>query len=103
LALFRVDGEDESLDELALAQGVAGMIDAAVGDDLADVHKAVDALGDLDEGAEVHDFRDGAFDLRADGKFTLDFEPGICERLLQAEGDALLFRLDGENDRVDAV
>ena len=83
-----VDGENERLDELAFAQHVARMIDAAVGDDLADVDEAVDALGDLNEGAEVHDLGDGAFDLRADGKLCADFEPRVGERLLEAERDA---------------
>ena len=41
------------------------------------------------------------------GNLALDFEPGIGERLLEAERDAALLRacgrLDGENDGVDAV
>ena len=88
LALFRVDGEDQRFDDLALAQHVAGMVDAAVGGDLADVDEAFDAFGDLDEGAEVHDFGDGAFDLGADGEFARDVEPGVGEGLLEAECDA---------------
>ena len=107
LALLRVDGEHESLDALALAQHVARMIDAPVGDDLADVHQAVDAFGDLNERAEVHDLGDRAFDLRADGELALDVEPRIGERLLQAERDApgsvAGGRLDGENDGIHAV
>ena len=76
---------DEGLDALAVAQHVARMIEAAVGDDLADVDEAVDAFGDLHECAEVHDLRDGAFDLRADGESAFDVEPGIGEGLLEAE------------------
>jgi hypothetical protein len=107
LALFGIDSQNQGLDALAFAHHVARMVDAAVGDDLADVHEAVDTLGDLNESAEVHDLGDGAFDLRAGGKLALDFEPGIGERLLEAERDAALLSarggLDGENDGVDAV
>ena len=71
LALFSVDGQHLRLHDLAGAQHVLRMIDAAVGDDLADVHEAFDALGDLHECAEVHDLGDGPFDLRADGEFAL--------------------------------
>ncbi len=107
LALFGINGENDGLDALALAEHVARMVDAAVGDDLADVDEAVDTIGDLNESAEVHEFRYGAFDLGADGEFPLDFKPGIGECLLETERDAALLgargRLDGENDSVDAV
>ena len=107
LALFRIDRQDQCLHALAFAHDVARMVDAAVGDDLADVHESVDALRDLNECSEVHDLGDGAFDLRSSGKFALDFKPRIGERLFEAERDAALLGargwLDGENDSVDAV
>ena len=45
LTLFRVDGQDEGFDDLADADCIGGVIEAAVGYDFADVDKAVDALG----------------------------------------------------------
>ena len=74
-----------------------------VGADLADVNQALDALVQLDECAEVHELGDGAFDLRADGELLRHIEPGVGQGLLEAERDAALLRLDGEDDGVDAV
>ena len=45
LALFRVDGQDLRLDDLAGAQHVRGVVEAAVGGDLADVDQPLDAVG----------------------------------------------------------
>jgi hypothetical protein len=59
------------------------------------VDQAFNAIGELNEGAEVHELGDRAFDLRADGEFAPYFGPGIGEGLLEAEGDAALFGLDG--------
>ncbi len=103
LALFGVDGEDLRFDDLARAQHIGGVVDAAVGDDFADVDEAFDAVGELHERAEVHQLGDGALDLRADGEVALDFGPGIGEGLLEAERDAALLGLDGEDDGIDAL
>ncbi len=70
LALLGVDGQHLRLDDLSGAQHVLRMIDALVGADLADVDQSLDAFGDLNECAEVHQLGDGAFDLRTDGKFA---------------------------------
>jgi hypothetical protein len=83
LALLGVDGEHLGLDDLAGAEDVGGVVDAAVGDDLADVDQAFDAVGELNEGAEVHDFGDRAFNLRADRELCARFGPGsarVCLR-----------------------
>ena len=103
LVLFEVDGQDLRLDDLAGAEKVGGMVEAAVGDDLADVDQALDSIRNLNEGAEVHQLGDRAFYLGADWEFALDFEPGVGECLLETERDPPLLRLDGENDGVDAV
>src|ERR1035441_530905 len=52
LALFRVNGQDLRLDDLPLAQHFRGVVEAALGGDLADVDQAFDAVGQLDEGSE---------------------------------------------------
>ena len=64
-------------------QYVLRMVDAAVGDDFADVDEAFDAFGELHERAEFHHAGDRAFDRRADGKLLRHFSPGIAERLLE--------------------
>ncbi len=74
-----------------------------LGADLADVDEALDSLVQLNERTEVHELGDGALDLRADGEFLGHVEPGIGEGLLEAERDAALLGLDGEDDGVDAV
>ena len=79
------------------------MVEAALGGDLADVDQAFDAVGQLHKSAEVHKLGDGAFNLRADGEVALHFGPGVGERLLQSERDAVLLRLDAEDDGVHAV
>src|ERR1035441_5635553 len=68
LALFRVNGQDLRLDDLPLAQHFRGVVEAALGGDLADVDQAFDAVGQLDEGSEVHQFGDGPLNLGADGE-----------------------------------
>ena len=102
LALFGVDGEDLCFDDLALAQHFRGVVKAAFGGDLADVDQAFDAVGELDEGSEVHQLGDGAGDLRADGEGANGVGPGVGEGLLEAEGDASLLWLDAEDDDIDA-
>ena len=65
LAFFLVQLEDKSFDDLADTQHIGGMIEAAVGNDLADVDQALNAFRNLDEGAEFSDASDRAFDDRA--------------------------------------
>src|ERR1035441_4196192 len=103
LALYRVDGQNLGFDDLAGAEHILRMIDALVGADLADVDQAFNAIFELHEGAEVHELGDRALDLRACGELLLDVGPGVGEGLLEAEGDAPLLRLDGEDDCVDTV
>ena len=45
----------------------------------------------------------GPFNLRAGGEFARGLDPGVGEGLLEAKRDAPLFRLDGEDDGVNAV
>src|ERR1035438_4615581 len=68
LALFGVDGQDLRFDDLAHAQHFRGMVEAALGGDLADVDQALDTVGKLDEGSEVHQLGDGALNHGAGGE-----------------------------------
>ena len=61
LPVLGVDVDDLHLDLLALLHDVAGVLDALLAD-LGDVHEALDARLDLDEGAEVGDLDDLALD-----------------------------------------
>jgi hypothetical protein len=103
LALLGIDGQHQRLDHLPRAQHVAGMIDAAVGDNLAHMHQAFNAVRKLHKRAKVHDLGNGAFNLRALGELLSDLGPWVGKRLFEAERDASLLRLDGQDDRVHAI
>ena len=64
-ALFRLDGEDDGVDAVALLEHVAGMADLLAPGHLRDVNEAFDAGLDLDECAEVGEAGDGAGDALA--------------------------------------
>ena len=61
--------------------------------EIGDVDQPVDAFFDLDEGAEIGEFANAAFDDAADGVALVDRGPGIGLELLDAERDAAV--LDG--------
>ena len=61
---------------------------------LRDVDQAVDAVFDLDEGAEVGEVADAALDDGADRVLVLELLPGIVLELLHAERDAAVVRVD---------
>ncbi len=103
LALAGIDGKNLRLDRLAFAEYFGWMVKSAVGDDLADVDHALNALGDLDEGAEGHELRHRALHLRADGKLAGHFGPWVGEGLLESEGNPAFLRLDVEDDGVNAL
>ncbi len=65
-AVFRLDAENDGLDLLALLQDFGRMLDALGPAQVGDVDEAVDAVFDLDEGAEVGEVADAAFDDGAD-------------------------------------
>ena len=74
------------------------MVEALLGGDLGDVNETFDAFRDGDEGTELGDLRDGAFD---DGAGVDGFDElceGVAEGLLEAEAHALGFGVDGEDD-----
>src|SRR5919199_333061 len=63
-APLRVDLEDEDVHGVALRDDLARVLDVVLRE-LGDVHEALDAREDLDEGAEGHHLRHLAFDLVA--------------------------------------
>src|SRR6476619_3318262 len=78
--------------------------------ELGDVHEALDAVEDLDEGAERDDLRDRALELVAHVVRVDDALPRVLLGLLEAQGDALALPVDVEHldlhgaaDRQDLV
>src|SRR5271168_3713252 len=64
-AIFRLNTQNHSLDLLALLQHFRRMLDALGPAQVRDMHQAVDAVLDLDEGAKVGEVANAAFDNRS--------------------------------------
>ena len=102
-AVLRLDAEDDCLDLLTLLENFRGVLDALGPAEVGDVDQTVDAVFDLDEGAEVGEVADAAFDDGTDGVLVLELLPGIVLELLHAERDAAVVGVDREDDGVDFV
>src|SRR5206468_9010749 len=74
----------------------ARVLDVVRGE-LGDVHEALDAREDLDEGAERHHLGDATLDDVALAVLVEHLLPGIVLRLLQAERDPLAVAVDVEH------
>src|SRR5215211_6241155 len=68
-----------------------------------DVNEAVDARLDLDERTEAREVANLAVDARADRVLERQHHPRILLRLLHAERDLLLVRIDLEHHRLDRL
>src|SRR5438477_11101882 len=79
------------------------MMDTFRPSDVGDVNQAVDAGLDLDERAEAGEVAHLAADARADWILVRQHHPGILLRLLHAERDLFLVRIDLEHDRFDRL
>ncbi len=100
-AVAGLDVQDDDVNFFADFEEFRGMLDFLGPADLADVDEAFDALFEFDEDAVVDDADDFAFDFSAGGIFFGGVDPGIGSQLLEAEGDALLFLVEFENDDVE--
>lgn len=96
-AFVLVDLDDAGGDHLADLEDVLDLFDVFFAD-LGDVDQTVDFVGEFDEGTEVSDFGDLALNDVADAVLAVDFLPWVIERLLDAEGNALLVGIDIEHD-----
>ena len=83
-AALGVDLEDLHLDLVARGDDLARVLDV-VRRELGDVHEALDAVEDLDEGAERDDLRDRALELVTDVVRVDDALPRILLGLLETE------------------
>src|SRR5690606_6234121 len=103
LLLLVVDGEDDRLDLVALAVEVGRVVDALRPAEVRLVDHAVDALFDADEHAVIGERADLALDDVARVVLLGEDGPGIGLELLEAEGDALVLRVDVEDDGLDLL
>ena len=98
-----VDVEDHDVDRVALLHHFRRMLHALGPAHVGDVNQAVDARLDLDERAEAREVADLAVDARADRVLERQHHPRILLRLLHAERDLLLVRIDLEHHRLDRL
>ena len=80
----------------------SGSVDV-VGRHLRDVHETLDALADLDEGAERHELGDPAVDELADAVGAGELLPRILLGGLERQADALAVEVDVEHLHGDLV
>src|ERR1700683_2734526 len=88
--LFAVNLEHLRLHRLPDLQHVTGMADALFGANVTDMNHALNAFGNLHEGAKLSDADDRAFHHRANGKLLRRVDPGVAQRLLQSERNTAL-------------
>src|SRR3954468_5066587 len=91
-----VDLEDLDLHVVARLDDLARVLDVVLGE-LGDVHEALDALEDLDEGPERDDLGDLPLELVADVVGVDHALPRVLLGLLEAQGDALAVAVDVEH------
>ncbi len=103
LAVVDIDAEDLDLDFVADLDDVGWVLDLVIGE-LADVQETFEAGFEFDEDAEVGDLGDLALDDHAGLVVGGDgVEPRVFGHLLEAERDAVLFLIDGEDDALNLV
>ena len=101
LWLLLVDAQHDDLDLVPDLHQFAGVTDPLRPGHLADVHQALDALLQLDEGPVAHHVDHGTLDPAADRVLLVAPVPGAGLLLLQAEGDLLLLAVDVQNHDLD--
>ena len=102
-AVLRLDAENNCLHLFALLHDFRGMLDALGPAQVGDVDEAVNAILDFDEGAEVGEVANAAFDHGAGGITLGEVLPRILHQLLHAERNAAVGGVDAEDNRVDLV
>src|SRR5579884_128905 len=101
--LLDIDIEHLDPHALALAVVLHRLLAGAVPVDVGQVHHAVDVAGQADEQPELGDVADFAFELAADRVFLDERLPRVGQRLLEAEADAPLLRIDVEHHDLDLL
>src|SRR6185437_16356211 len=101
--VLRIDIQDHDIDAVALFHDFRRMLDTLGPAHVGDVNQAVDPRFDLDERAEAREVANLAVDARADRVAERQHHPRILLRLLHAERDFFLVRIDLEHDRLDRL
>ena len=92
-----------ALTDVALLEHLARVLDPLGPAHVGDVDQAVDAVGDLDEGAELGEVADLALDDAALGVGVRQLLPGVALGLAQRQADAPLVHVELGDDRLDLV
>ena len=100
LAFLRIDRQHLGLHQLTNLQHFLRMIDALLRAHIADVNHALDAFGELHEGAELGDADDWPFNDRARGKLLRRIGPRISKCLFQSQRHSALGSINPENNGV---
>src|SRR3978361_500153 len=79
------------------------MLDALGPREVRDVNETVDTVFDFDEGAEVREVANAAFDDGAGRVLVFKLLPGIVLKLLHAKRDAAIGRVNAEDNRIHFV
>src|SRR3569623_643159 len=95
--VLRIDVQDDHIDRIALLHHFRRMLHALRPAHVGDVDQTVDARLDLDERAEAREVAHLAVDPRAHRILVRQHDPRILLRLLHAERDLLLVRIDLEH------
>ena len=97
LALLDIVGQDLRLDDVPFLEQFLGVSDFLDPGQLGDMSQALDARLDLDEGPEIGQFGDPAFDHVSGHVFLLEMGPGVLGVVLQAKVDLLLHRIQADH------
>src|SRR5664279_1513606 len=99
--VLRIDVENDDVHRVTLLHHFRRMLHTLRPAHVGDVDQPIDARLDLDERAEAREVAHLAVDPRADGILVRQHDPRILLRLLHAERDLLLVRIDLEHHRLD--
>src|ERR1019366_4977351 len=92
-----IDIQNHRLHDHTLLKNFAGMFDALRPGQVADVHQAVDAFLDFDEGAEIGHVAHASLHHAAHAVAAVDGSPGVRFELFEAEGDAAVLGVHLQN------
>src|SRR6267378_2241077 len=98
-----VDVQDHDIHRVTLLHDFRRMLNPLGPRHVRDVNQSVDAGLDLDERAKAREVANLAVETRPDRILLRQHHPRILLRLLHAEGDLLLVRIDLEHDRLDCL
>src|SRR5687768_11058331 len=102
-AVDRINLQHPEIQIHRLVDDVRGAVDRIAEVELAHRHEALDVVADVDDDALVHQAYDLAAQLGSDRISLADLEPRILGRLLESERDALVLRIDIQNQHVDRI